>query len=478
MEELTPQASAGRTERAKRRLALTLTRFDRLVWLTLALLWVATAVVVARGDQVGIRVVAVSPADGAEGVSSLTPVQATFSQPILLTGALRSLVLDPPVGGTAQWRGDTLVFYPSEPLQPDTLYTATVPAGLQGEQGGAVRRPFRWQFRTGHPRVLFMATDQEDRYQVFLLDPAQPDVEPIQLSAAEAGVWDYAPSADGRQVAFAAVRADGGSDLWTVATDATAAAAAPRQVLACPDAFCSGPAWHPDGQRLIYERRALLNADGAQAPPRLWWLDLASGETVPVFDDSQWLGFGASLSADGRWLSHVAPDKQAIYVYNLEDGRSLEVPTQMNEPAVWSPQSPLLLYVDMVAGEGGYASHILRVNAESGQVVDLSDPATRGDASPAWSPDGREIAFTRRTAENPIGGQIRAMPAAGGEGQVLYESTDYHHGGLTWSPDGRSLLMQRTVLRQVGSPEVWQMDRDGGNWRRISPSGAWPRWLP
>ncbi len=438
-------------------------------------LWAATALVILRGDQVGTRVVAVSPADGAEGVSTLAPVQVTFSQPILLTGALHSLILEPPVSGTAQWRGSSLVFHPAEPLQPDTLYTATVPAGLQGEGGGAVRRSYRWQFRTGHPRVLWLAPDVADRYQVFLLDPTRPNAEPVPITAAAGGVWDYAPAPDGSQVAYAAERPDGGSDLWLVSVNEPRT---PRQALACSDAFCSGPAWHPDGQRLIYERRTLLNADGAQGPPRLWWLDLASGETVPVFDDSQWLGFGANFSADGRWLSHVAPHKQAIYIYNLEDGRSLEVPTQMNEPAVWSPQADLLLVVDMVASDEGYASHILRVNADSGQVVDLSASDTLGDASPAWSPDGREVAFTRRTRANPLGGEIRTMPATGGEGQLLFASSDFHHGGLSWSPAGRTLLMQRIVLRQAGSPEVWQMDRSSGEMERLAPVGAWPRWLP
>jgi Tol biopolymer transport system component len=57
-------------------------------------------------------------------------------------------------------------------------------------------------------------------------------------------------------------------------------------------------------------------------PPRLWWLDPASGETVSVFEDSQWLGYGARWSPDNRWLSYVSPSNQGVQVYNVDDGRN------------------------------------------------------------------------------------------------------------------------------------------------------------
>ena len=43
-----------------------LTPFDRLVWLVLAALWLATGLLIVRGDRVGVQVTAVSPADGAD----------------------------------------------------------------------------------------------------------------------------------------------------------------------------------------------------------------------------------------------------------------------------------------------------------------------------------------------------------------------------------------------------------------------------
>lgn len=449
------------------------TPFDRLVWLVLAALWLATGLLILRGDRVGVQVVAVSPTDGSLAVSSQTPIRVTFDQPIELSGVLRSLIVDPPAGGTAQWEGETLVFYPTEPLLPDTLYTVTIPAGLRGQGGQTVQRPVVWQFRTGHPRVLYLAEDSSGFYQIMLADPFDPERAPVPLTDEVAGVWDYAPSADGASIAYAVTREDGGSDLYAVSPDGNNR----RLLLPCPEAACSGPAWHPDNLRLIYEGRAVSALSGGQGVSRLWWLDLASSETVPVFDDTQWLGYGAAVSPDGQWLSHVAPHKLALQIYNLLDGRSLEIPTEMGEPGVWNPRGDLLLYTDIVTLGFGFPTHVFRVNVESGNALDISGEDTLGDSAPAWSPDGREIALSRRIADSPVAGQAWLMPASGGDGRFLPGGAGQHQTALSWSPDGRFILSQRIPLGGMGEPEIWLHDLSTDKDRQIGV-GAWPRWLP
>jgi len=450
-----------------------LTPFDRLVWLVLIALWLATGVLIVRGDQVGVQVKAVSPADGATNIASLAPIRATFDQPIELSGVLRSLSVEPPASGTAQWEGETLVFYPSEPLLPDTLYTVTIPAGLRGQGGQTVQRPVVWQFRTGHPRVLYLAEDRQGYNQIVLVDPLAPAAAPAQLTQEPLGLWDYAPAPDGSTIAYAAIRADGGSDLWAIDPDGSQR----RLLLACPEAACSGPAWHPDGQRLVYERRGAGELAVGQGLSRLWWLDLASGETIPVFDDNQWLGYAAAISPDGQWLSHVAPHKLALFVYNLRDGRSLEIPTEMGEPGVWNPRGDLLLYTDIVALSNGFPTHVFRVNVESGNSNDLSGDDTLSDNAPAWSPDGGQMVLSRRTADSPVAGQAWVMPASGGDGRFLPGGEGQHQTALNWSPDGRFILSQRIPLTGMGRPEIWLHDLSTDKERQIGV-GAWPRWLP
>ena len=162
------------TEKSSLGSRLHLTRFDRVVWLILAVLLLLTMVVAVRGDQVGVQVLAVSPADNMTGVSSRAPLRITFDQEILLTGGMRVLNVEPIVSGTAQWEGATLVFYPSEPWPPDSTITATIPAGLEGKNGQKVRESVQWQFRTGHPRVLYMVSDSPERNHCLLYTSPSP----------------------------------------------------------------------------------------------------------------------------------------------------------------------------------------------------------------------------------------------------------------------------------------------------------------
>ena len=62
----------------------------------------------------------------------------------------------------------------------------------------------------------------------------------------------------------------------------------------------------------------------------------------------------------------------------------------------------------------------------------------RHDTQPAWSPDGRSIAYVSMPAQSSGNFEIRLMPAAGGAPRTLLAQTTTI-SQLSWSPDGTSL---------------------------------------
>jgi len=451
-----------------------LSRFNGLIILTLIGLAVGILLLVPRGDQIGVQIISVAPPDGARGVSANSDIRVVFNQPLDVPGDDSLLTFNPPVSGSSRWQGSTLVFTPDAPLAANTTYTAHLDDGLQGQQGQSVAAPVVWQFQTRTPALLFIAPDQAGIEQIFLINP--DNGERAQLTGETIGVFDYSLSPDGATLVYAALREDGGSDLWAVSPTG----GNPYLLLDCAGAACAGAVWDPGRARLVFEKRSMPAPGAAPGPPRLWWFDLATGEAAQMFDDNQILGYGARWSPDGVWLSYVSPNEQGVQLFSAGDGRAVLVPSRIGGLAVWSPQGDTFLMTDIQQQDEGFAVHLLKASPEDGGLVDISgenEPVE--DSSPAWSPDGKQVAFTRKVAGAAMGKQVWLMNIDGSGSRYLTNQTGYHHGLPRWSPDGHLLAYQRFPLKEPGVLSgIWLLDVESGETREVVSPGNRPVWLP
>jgi TolB protein len=97
-----------------------------------------------------------------------------------------------------------------------------------------------------------------------------------------------------------------------------------------------------------------------------------------------------------------------------------------------------------------------------------------GNYQPAWSPDGKRIAFMSTRAGK---GDIYLISADGSDEKLI--TLPYGAQTPSWSPDGKQLAVARGGPQSpVDLPGLWLMNPDGTNLRQITHdlSGSPPFW--
>ncbi|MBT2285104.1 S9 family peptidase [Paenibacillus polymyxa] len=114
--------------------------------------------------------------------------------------------------------------------------------------------------------------------------------------------------------------------------------------------------------------------------------------------------------------------------------------TWVNDPTP-SPQGGQLVYVSRKTNEArdGYCSHLRLLHL--GSQKDRPFTSGEKDHSPAWSPDGSQLAFQREVDGKS---QVWIIASDGGEAQQI---SHLKHGvsSFLWSPDGHTLLVKSSV---------------------------------
>lgn len=183
------------------------------------------------------------------------------------------------------------------------------------------------------------------------------------------------------------------------------------------------------------------------------------------------LGLGAAVPLNLRLKHSDRSESRAALPLTSFRGREFE-------PAL-SPDASRVAFSWNGEKQDNFDIYVMPIGSSSPFRL-TSDPGD--DLAAAWSPDGRRIAFLRRSNTERI--ELKVVPSNGGPEHTISEIRDYELSepigrlaSLAWSPDGREIAASHRSAQEV-TERIYLFSLTGETRQLTSPSGPFGDHMP
>ncbi len=297
-----------------------------------------------------------------------------------------------------------------------------------------------------HEPYRIVGVSPETRQKRFLTAPPR----------GSGGDFNPAFSPAGERLAFVRLRAAawGNADVWVQ----PAAGGEPRQLTAGGYDYVAGLAWTPQGDEIVFS----TFPEG-----RMFRVALAGGDPRPV----DGTGAGAAFATlSGRLMLHQQVNNRGSIDLWRIPGRATptaeRVPRRLisssandGNPA-YSPDGRMIAFQSQRTGK----ANIWLCNSDGSDLRQLTRFETH-TGTPRWSPDGRRIVFDSLESGN---WDLWVIDAEGGEPRQLTRKAS-DDGTGTWSRDGRWIYFHSD---RSGSLQIWKIPPEGGEAVQVTQAGG------
>lgn len=342
------------------------------------------------------------------------------------------------------------------------------------------------------PRVAYLYPAFGGVQNVWMTDIDAPENQ-RQLTFSEYGIYDYDVSADGRWLAFAEKTPDLSAQIRLLDIPA-------NRVINLVDcvalsAYCTTPAFSPDGTRLAYQRSEL--ASNGYGVSRIWLVDLTrpSYDTIPLIKDTQVVGHTPIWSQDNNTLAFYSADttQPGILIFDFvprtdNDVQLRFIPSSYGVMGTVSPNGQEIIFPEIVRRSDQLFTHLRIANLIDKEFAAFTDPeGPTDDVAVQWSPDGQTVALARKYTDDrwTIGHQLYLQDTSSTDEnlQAIDFNEHYNTSYFRWNQAGNRLVMQRFPLENADGtpnrnavPEIWVYDLDTNEASNVMENAFLPQW--
>jgi TolB protein len=238
----------------------------------------------------------------------------------------------------------------------------------------------------------------------------------------------------------------------------------------------SSPAWSPDGERLLFT--------SDRGGDNLIYVMDADGDNVQALvpgSDPAWSPDGAQI-VYARMISQPGEQgrRYAIYLMNADSTHQRRISSDQFVTAfdpAWSPEGQQIVFAARRGEDGG--SDLCRFDVITGNLEPLTTTPDIIERDPAFSPDGEWIAFSGDD------GAAVALYRVRRDGSELVPLTLLDNGirqlAPAWSADGKGIAFcaQNAFGDQPDTLDgLYLMDLDNGDTHLLVENGCYPAWRP
>jgi len=281
--------------------------------------------------------------------------------------------------------------------------------------------------------------------------------EPYAVTTKGSSAWNPVWTPDGKALSFLSNRDGKHTQVWALRLDRFGEAQQVTRLERSADSI----RWSPQGDRLLFVFKDKMPQTSALDTPRRPAGDTAKPWVVDRLDFK--VDRGDGYITDRR--------RNHIYVYDIAREKLIQITSgdyDDSEPA-WSPDGRTIAFVSNRSKhpERNYNTDIWLVSAET---ADKDRKLTRltthpgSDSSPVWSPDGKWIAYTTTSVGEYGVEHLAVVPSAGGPARILTKKLDRGVSHIRFSDDGRSIYF---IYTDSGCRHLGKVPSRGGPVRRL-----------